>query len=118
LNSFSFLHVVLIVIQPQFEAFEVKMKAHGLSVAAISAFKSNYDQLVAGVTGFVPESEITAASDLPFLTSFSEATPESVQVRESRHNPIFPMITMDTPALFKPCEYFYNCRLFWRKRLY
>lgn len=36
-----------------FEAFEVKMKAAGLSEAAIRAFKCNYEQLVAGVTGMV-----------------------------------------------------------------
>ncbi|GAX83425.1 hypothetical protein CEUSTIGMA_g10850.t1 [Chlamydomonas eustigma] len=63
----------------KFEAFETKMKAHGLSDAAISAFKSNYDQLVAGVTGLVPESEISAASDLPYLTNLGEATPEYVK---------------------------------------
>jgi hypothetical protein len=34
-------------------AFEAKMAAAGLSTAAIAAFKKNYDQLVAGVTGMV-----------------------------------------------------------------
>lgn len=33
--------------------FEAKMQAAGLSAAAIGAFKQNYDQLVAGVTGMV-----------------------------------------------------------------
>jgi hypothetical protein len=33
--------------------FETKMKAAGLSNAAIDAFKYNYEQLVAGVTGLV-----------------------------------------------------------------
>lgn len=33
--------------------FEAKMKAKGLSEAAIAAFKSNYDQLVGGETGLV-----------------------------------------------------------------
>ncbi len=36
-----------------FAAFVAKSKAAGLSDAAIAAFKSNYDQLVAGVTGLV-----------------------------------------------------------------
>lgn len=35
------------------EQFEAKMKSAGLSEAAIAAFKQNYDQLVAGVTGLV-----------------------------------------------------------------
>lgn len=35
------------------EKFEQKMKAEGLSQAAIDAFRLNYEQLVAGVTGMV-----------------------------------------------------------------
>ena len=35
------------------EKFEQKMKAAGLSEAAIGAFRLNYEQLVAGVTGLV-----------------------------------------------------------------
>jgi hypothetical protein len=35
------------------EQFVEKMKSAGLSEAAIAAFKQNYDQLVAGVTGLV-----------------------------------------------------------------
>lgn len=35
------------------EAFDEKMKAEGLSQAAIDAFRLNYEQLVAGVTGLV-----------------------------------------------------------------
>jgi hypothetical protein len=35
------------------EQFVEKMKAANLSEAAIAAFKQNYDQLVAGVTGLV-----------------------------------------------------------------
>ncbi len=37
----------------KFEPFKAKMEAAGLSEAAIAAFKMNYDQLVAGVTGLV-----------------------------------------------------------------
>ena len=36
-----------------FAAFEEKMRAEGLSDAAIDAFRHNYEQLVAGVTGLV-----------------------------------------------------------------
>ena len=35
------------------EKVEAKMKEAGLSQAAIKAFKENYEQLVAGVTGLV-----------------------------------------------------------------
>ena len=56
------------------------MKAQGLSVAAIAAFKRNYDQLVAGVTGLVTEAEISPAADLPYLAGMAEAAPHSVKV--------------------------------------
>ena len=39
-------------VQP-WELFETKMRGEGLSTAAIDAFKHNYEQLVAGVTGLV-----------------------------------------------------------------
>ena len=64
----------------KFAAFEAKMKAQGLSMAAIAAFKSNYDQLVAGATGLVPEAEIAPAADLPYLAGMAEAAPHSVKV--------------------------------------
>lgn len=50
-------------------AYEAKMRARGLSEAAIGAFKRNFDQLVAGVTGMVPEAEIKAVAELPHLRS-------------------------------------------------
>lgn len=53
------------VLQPaaqtaRMDAFTAKMKADGLNEAAIAAFAHNYDQLVKGVTGLVPESDIEA----------------------------------------------------------
>lgn len=36
-----------------FAPFEEKMRAEGLSDAAIDAFRHNYEQLVAGATGLV-----------------------------------------------------------------
>jgi hypothetical protein len=36
-----------------FAPFEQKMRAEGLSDAAVDAFRHNYEQLVAGVTGLV-----------------------------------------------------------------
>eukprot|EP00879_Flechtneria_rotunda_P011464 GHRR01011977.1.p1 GENE.GHRR01011977.1~~GHRR01011977.1.p1 ORF type:complete len:438 (+),score=150.27 GHRR01011977.1:214-1527(+) len=53
----------------QWPAFEAKMKEAKLSNAAIGAFKMNYDQLVAGVTGLVPENDIDLVTDLPRLDS-------------------------------------------------
>ncbi len=58
----------------QFAAFKEKMLAKGLSDAAISAFKRNYDQLVAGVTGLVPEASIEAVVELPDLRTMDEAS--------------------------------------------
>ncbi|CAK0781252.1 hypothetical protein CVIRNUC_005325 [Coccomyxa viridis] len=49
------------------EKFEEKMKAAGLSEAAIGAFRLNYEQLVAGVTGLMPEKDIEAITELPNL---------------------------------------------------
>jgi len=56
------------------------MRSQGLSQAAITAFKSNYDQLVAGATGLVPEVSISAVSDLPYLSGMAEAAPHTVKV--------------------------------------
>jgi len=47
------------------------MKERGLSSAAIAAFKRNYDQLMAGATGMVPESEIDPVTSLPELRSLA-----------------------------------------------
>eukprot|EP00878_Enallax_costatus_P000468 GHUV01000560.1.p1 GENE.GHUV01000560.1~~GHUV01000560.1.p1 ORF type:complete len:478 (+),score=117.87 GHUV01000560.1:292-1725(+) len=54
-------------------AFEAKMKQANCSEAAIGAFKQNYDQLVAGVTGLVPEADIDPAKDLPRLDAMEKA---------------------------------------------
>ncbi|KAI8463920.1 MAG: UDP-glucose pyrophosphorylase [Monoraphidium minutum] len=54
-------------------AYEVKMKARGLSEAAIGAFKRNFDQLIAGVTGMVAEDEIESVVELPALRSLADA---------------------------------------------
>lgn len=55
------------------------MKAQGLSEAAIAAFKSNYDQLAAGVTGLVPESEIEPVTSLPKLMDLPNADNAAVK---------------------------------------
>jgi hypothetical protein len=45
--------------QDNWAMFEEKMKAEGLSQAAIGAFKHNYDQLVKGVTGLVSAASLS-----------------------------------------------------------
>lgn len=52
------------------------MQAAGLSPAAIAAFKLNYEQLVAGVTGLVPEADIAPVAELPYLNSLPKAGPD------------------------------------------
>ncbi|KAF8060290.1 hypothetical protein HT031_004825 [Scenedesmus sp. PABB004] len=54
-------------------AFEAKMREAKCSDAAIGAFKANYDQLVAGATGLVPEADIEPVTDLPRLESLPPA---------------------------------------------
>ena len=50
-----------------FAPFEAKMRADGLSDAAVAAFKNAYDALTSGATGMIPESELTPASGVPKL---------------------------------------------------
>lgn len=45
------------------------MQNAGLSQAAMDAFKHNYEQLVGGASGLVPESDITPVTELPHLAS-------------------------------------------------
>ena len=57
-------------VQP-WELFESKMTAAGLSDAAKGAFKMNYEQLVAGVTGLVPDATIDPVVELPRLEALT-----------------------------------------------
>ena len=87
----------LILLQPVWSLFEAKMRSKGLSDAAVDAFKHNYEQLVAGVTGLVrsklsttpsymsspadplhsqvPESDIEPVTELPHLDALKSASP-------------------------------------------
>ncbi|GAB4817141.1 hypothetical protein N2152v2_004187 [Parachlorella kessleri] len=56
------------------ELFEKKMASKGLSQAAVGAFKQNYEQLVAGVTGLVPEDDIEPVESLPNLEELHAAS--------------------------------------------
>jgi phosphoglucomutase len=51
----------------KFKLFEDKMKAEGLSGAAILAFKNSYAALSSGSTGMIAEDSIEAATDVPYL---------------------------------------------------
>lgn len=52
---------------PGFEAFEDKMRRAHVGDATIRAFQHSYRHLVAGGTGFVPETSIDPVLDLPHL---------------------------------------------------
>ena len=57
-----------------FDAFEAKMRRAGLGEAAIRAFQHNYDSLVAGQTGLIPESAVQPVTDLPRLEDIARDT--------------------------------------------
>lgn len=90
-----------------FNAFEEKMRKADLSQAAIDAFRLNYEQLVAGVTGLVsckifsvrfhvsserresmccclfqvPEDEIEAVQELPYLVDLNASENADLKAR-------------------------------------
>jgi UTP--glucose-1-phosphate uridylyltransferase len=55
-----------------------KMKAEGLPQAAIDTFAHYYDQLVAGETGLIHESEIEPLTDVPDAAELTEDPPAEV----------------------------------------
>ncbi|HEY8965301.1 MAG TPA: UTP--glucose-1-phosphate uridylyltransferase [Candidatus Methylacidiphilales bacterium] len=55
--------------QHAFEPFAAKMKAAGISAAAIAAFRRSYLQLASGQTGKIPESAIEPVEALPVVGS-------------------------------------------------
>ncbi len=57
-----------------FAAFEQKMTDAGMGVAAIRAFRRNYEALLRDETGMIPEESITSATDLPTLESIAANT--------------------------------------------
>ena len=61
------------------DAFEAKMTARGMSQASIDAFRSNYDQLVAGNDGIVPESTIEGVTSLPALDTIAASAGADVK---------------------------------------
>ena len=56
-------------------AYESKMKAEGLSDAAINAFKYNFEKLTSGESLFIPESSITPVDSLPTYESLTKEDP-------------------------------------------
>jgi UTP--glucose-1-phosphate uridylyltransferase len=51
------------------------MQNAGLSQAAMDAFKHNYEQLVGGASGLVPEADINPVTELPHLASLHSSHP-------------------------------------------
>ena len=81
------------------ELFQDKMKAAGLSSAAQDAFKMNYEQLVAGVTGLVRR----VARDGGVQKSARAAPPEAahrtlLQVPEGDIDPVTELPRLETLA--------------------
>mmetsp|Transcript_14726 Transcript_14726/g.36716 ORF Transcript_14726/g.36716 Transcript_14726/m.36716 type:complete len:475 (-) Transcript_14726:257-1681(-) len=66
-------------LEEKFAPFQAKCKAQGLSDAAISAFKHNFEQLAGGATGMVPESDIEAVAELPKLTDMPDPDQASLK---------------------------------------
>eukprot|EP01023_Acetabularia_acetabulum_P013170 TRINITY_DN162_c0_g1_i1.p1 TRINITY_DN162_c0_g1~~TRINITY_DN162_c0_g1_i1.p1 ORF type:complete len:475 (-),score=81.98 TRINITY_DN162_c0_g1_i1:454-1878(-) len=64
----------------KFQLYEDKMKAEGLSEAAINAFKRNYEQLVQNVTGLVPEKDIKNVEKLKYLTDMQPPSHDIKQI--------------------------------------
>jgi len=60
---------------PAWAAFEQKMKAEGLSAAAIAAFKYNYFKLASGANLMIPEASIAPVESLPSYESLSAEDP-------------------------------------------
>lgn len=57
-----------------FPEFAAKMAQAGVSEAAMRAFRHNYQRLLAGNTGLIPESEIQPVRDLPSLAEIARDT--------------------------------------------
>lgn len=57
-----------------FPEFAAKMRQAGLTDAAIRAFESSYNALIAGETGLIPEDSIRPVSDLPCLENLTGRT--------------------------------------------
>lgn len=56
----------------QFAPFAERMQAEGIPTIFINTFAHYYEQLVAGVTGLIPESEIEPVLSLPDAAQFSD----------------------------------------------
>lgn len=66
-----------------FSEFETKMRAAGLSAAAIRAFRHSYEALAASGTGLVPEQEIEPVKELPRLEELARTAGGTHQARSS-----------------------------------
>ena len=56
-----------VVLDPKCQVFVDKMRAEGLSDAAVRSFANSYADLTSGATGMIPEATITPVPSLPHL---------------------------------------------------
>jgi UDP-N-acetylglucosamine pyrophosphorylase len=68
---------------PCFSQYAEKMRAAGMSPAAIRAFQHSYDQLAAGATGLVPENSIEPITNLPRLEDAALVAPNPALLSQS-----------------------------------
>jgi len=61
-------------VEALFSPFEKKLRAEGLSEAALAAFKRQYTALVTGETGLLPEASIAPVASLPTLDEIRGAS--------------------------------------------
>jgi len=66
----------MVQLEQRFSPFAAKMKAEHLPEIAIENFKQYYIQLVAGETGYLPESDITSIQSLPDADEFDDKLAE------------------------------------------
>ncbi|KAJ1444773.1 UTP--glucose-1-phosphate uridylyltransferase-domain-containing protein [Pelagophyceae sp. CCMP2097] len=57
-----------------FAPFDAKMRAEGLSEAAIASFRNSYEALVGGADGMIAESDIDPAAGVPRMADVATAT--------------------------------------------
>ncbi|KAI3426193.1 hypothetical protein D9Q98_008570 [Chlorella vulgaris] len=64
------------------ELFQAKMDKAKLSKAAQGSFQHNFEQLVRGVTGLLPDSEIDPVQELPQLEALKESGEKGADIKE------------------------------------
>ncbi len=68
--------------EPNFDAFEIKMRAAGMGDAAVRAFRHNYEALRRNESGMIPECSISPATGLPTLDRITSSGPARDLLKE------------------------------------